>query len=178
MDSYFQVHHGRIHTIPEHKVAVRALDDATFVDDAGIKHRNDANHFVEGRISVSPGTHFKEPLLQGFDSGNTTEPLGRTVFLATAYISAPLIELNRMTCILHYLRRLLLPMEILRLRKSYLSSFKKLVSSVFMYPWLEPLESQVFASRWNNFGLLISYPKQILSSNSHSGIIVLLRLQF
>lgn len=86
-DSYFQVHDGRIHTIREHKFAVRALDDANFVNDAGIERRNDADHFVEGKISVIPRMHFAEPLFQGFDSGNTTEPPGRTVLLAMACMS-------------------------------------------------------------------------------------------
>jgi hypothetical protein len=87
LDSYFQVHDSRIHTIREHKFAVRALDDANFVKDAGIERRNDADHFVEGRISVIPRVPFAEPLFQGFDSGNTTEPPGRTVLLAMACMS-------------------------------------------------------------------------------------------
>ncbi|KAJ7280457.1 hypothetical protein C8J57DRAFT_1220925 [Mycena rebaudengoi] len=46
-----QAHYSRIHTILEHKFAVRALDDTNFVNNAGIKRRDDADHFVEGRIS-------------------------------------------------------------------------------------------------------------------------------
>ncbi|KAJ7819979.1 hypothetical protein B0H13DRAFT_1921463 [Mycena leptocephala] len=102
-DSYFQVHDGRIHTIREHKFAVRALDDANFVNDAGIERRNDADHFVEGKISVIPRMHFAEPLFQGFDSGNTTEPPGRTVLLAMAYSELELSFRNNVAVLIAFL---------------------------------------------------------------------------